>query len=374
MKFAIPIILFAEFALKLKENKISQGIIWLGLLPVFNFAMVPAVSFTVVILILVFRKHEDLKGIIKGAVVFFATVILIFLIYQSGLSTGVARDAVKVSGAFNNLLQNTNELGTVLKIMIAGIISAPACLLLWTLPWIIKRNPMEADEKLFLRRWIFAFAAIITGGSIAWALLNQTLNSVQLLSISSRVYILFLAFLLPYYLKHKIPAIAFFVLLISGTLLSFVKLQDFREITLRNSPEKTFISSIYRQFVKDPKAGIGFIRDTADYRIPFNCYPHFSIPVAGLAAFSDDMIPLSLGEGDCIQCREVPKCIKGLELGLMHQRSAMQASNGICGMMKAYDIRYLILGRNREIPDCGLAQLIDSDENTGLRFYRIDPD
>jgi hypothetical protein len=374
LKFAIPILLIAAFFLLLENKDYKPALFWLAVIPVLNFTLIPALTIAFsgfAIVELLFRKSRaERKAILLPWLWYLFTVAGIFILYQSSWSTGVARDAVKISDTLKVVAANSANLMQLIKITAAGIISIPVCLAFWALPLYFASNRKEIIDNTQVRSVLLFSGLLFIGSSFSWGLLNETLNSVQLFSILTRSYVLLIAILLPIYLTTKKSFASLLVILCIGVGITLHQMQKIKSITLNGSPEREFTEMVAEEMLKG-NVRTGFIRADAEYSNAFNCYPSFSIPLAGLTAINDTLTPISLSEFSCKSCRTDSKCRNGLVLGLVQRELDADSQITMSGFCKKYNIGLVLLSPGAMLPDGILADNIKTDRKTGLQLLKI---
>ncbi len=394
-KFCAPIIFLCAIILKFLNNKPEQGMLFAALLPVLNFIIGPALLFSIssiVFYLLLQRKKYDLKTIptLVNYGIFVVITIGILAIYNSRFGSYVSRDSVKLSDAVKDIIAHSDNLFLMMKITGASVLAIFYFLILWFLPVLIFS---ESRKKLFMfskeEILIGGFYILLTlGGAIFWALLHNTLNSVQLFSITVRSYVLiFTIFIMAKFkdelFSNKKLQISYLILICATYFTTSQTIKDHIHLTTTNCSSDSFIRAVIKIINSNENQKTAFVRNSKDYADPFACYPNFSIPLPEITRYSNTITPISLSEIDTFPCAE-ERCRKGLQLGLFYnyvypnrvfsQKSKAEINVYKCSFLIENDIHYLLRTGKAEIPESSKIKtsLLLTDQKTGFELYRLD--
>lgn len=373
VKFTVPALLFAAVILSSRNENYKNGAVLLSLFPIFSYALLPASVFAFAGYCFIYRKKFSGTQLLQILFVFTSSIAILFYLYHSGLSTGISRDGVKITEILNNGKQGAGYVFTGIKIFIASLLSIPVDLLFFFLPCIFYLKKLKERNTELLEPGGILFVLLLTGGAAAWAMLNTTLNAVQLFYISVHSFMFLIAALYPVY-KNHLKSFGFYIIVLGfGVFITVRNIQAMSVPAIKGTPSDQFTRKVVSLTAGSNPGSmrIGFIKNPAAYTNAFHCYPHFSIPLPSMARYTDSIVPISLSEYYCNSCLDSDACEKGLKLGLLYQWQSGFPGRSVCDFIVDYRIGYLLVEKDAPLPECGTSTLTATDIKTGMRFYRI---
>jgi hypothetical protein len=391
-KFGFPALLAAAAFLSYRRSgRFWLAGVWLCSIAVASYTTLPAVCGAW--LLCVVWHHFALRRLRFITLHFWADLLPllipagIVLFYMFVPGTEVSREGVRVSS-----FQAGGGVGMILKIFAAGLVAAAAFLLPYVLALGIavwpQRRRLPAHAVLAA---VFACGAL-GAGAAAWGLLNTALNSVQLMSVCSGFLAVAAAVWVGVAMGSPATRIVFaarlilLVLLISGSAKTIITVSEHRKNILANRCDSEFMRRVEGCLRSSKRKNVGFLWSQTQYRDPFHCYPHFSIPYpeAATGMFSHIRF-LGMGEMNRTEASTPQleaQCQAGVRLGLfyrhsLHYNDSLKPEHRLEGgfyydrFLWDYDINYVFAARDAVVALYKDSyELIAEDPNTGLRFFR----
>ncbi len=394
-KFCAPLLFLCAVQLKFREGEYAEGFLYASLLPIMNFIITPALLIAISAIFIylnIFRKKYNLtssKFFINYGLFLF-TSIFILGIYNTSLSSSIARDSAKISDALRDIITHVDNLRVMVNIIGASILSLIYLLFIWVVPLLLVKETrikiflLSKEEKVVL----LFFILLLFGGAFSWSLLHNTLNSVQLFSITARSFILIMgifiaAKFLNEILTNKLLKFSYIIILFLSYYTTSVTFKEQIQQTTSNQSSNQFLKDFFTIINKENNQKIAFIRNSSDYKDPYACYPNFSIPLSEIGKISSSITPISISEIDAFPCEE-ERCRKGLQLGLFYNfvfplgefqpKSENEINEYKSNFLIQNDIHFLLRTGNAKLilSEKIKIRLLLKDLKTGYELYRLE--